>query len=222
MTKKNIFLILTLLAFVALTACNQKSKDAEMPEMKENMDSHEMEGMDHSMHQENEIEAGEPAEGSIYHAGSVWKNQFDEQIEISELSGKVQVVAMVYTHCEYACPRILADMKRIESSLKKRALEDVNFVIISIDPKRDTPKRLLEFAEENKLSSQNWTLLNGDEGDILEMGALLGVKYKRISDIDFVHSNIITVLNKKGKVVHQRKKLTDNTEDIVNIIQESI
>lgn len=217
MIYNKIFLALLLSVFIGFSACSQKSKEADM-----NMDSHEMEGMDHSAHQENELDAGEPAEGSIYHAGSVWKNQFDEEIEISELSGKVQVVAMVYTSCEYACPRILADMKRVEANLKDKTLAEVNFVIISIDPKRDTPERLMEFANENKLSSQNWILLNGDEGDVLEMGALLGVKYKRISDIDFVHSNIITVLNKQGEVVHQRKKLTDNTSNIVNIIQESL
>ncbi|NIQ52455.1 MAG: SCO family protein, partial [Gammaproteobacteria bacterium] len=55
------------------------------------------------------------------------------------LAGRVRVVAMVYTSCAYACPRIMLDMKRIEAELGPEYREDVGFVIVSIDPERDTP-----------------------------------------------------------------------------------
>lgn len=128
---------------------------------------------------------------------------------------------MVYTHCKHACPRILADMQRIKDNLKSEAAEQTYFTIISIDPVRDTPDRLNTFANENNLSEEKWTLLSGDNGDILEIAALLGVKYKHVSDTDFTHSNMITVLNKEGEVLHQRKKLEDQHHNILDVIEQN-
>lgn len=175
---------------------------------------------DHTAHAELEMESGEPADESIYHVTSIWKNQNGRPLELADLRGKVQVVAMVYTHCEYACPRILADMKRVRQALSGEALQNTNFVIISIDPERDTPERLAYFAEKNNLSDDHWTLLNGTDGDVLEVSALLGVKYKRISNTDFTHSNMISVLNREGEIVHQRKQLSDNQSGIIRAIEQ--
>lgn len=181
----------------------------------------EMAEGDHAQHQEMAMASGEASDESIYNASSVWKNRHGDELSLSSLRGEVQVVAMVYTHCEYACPRILADMKRIRDSLSKDKLQGTNFVIVSIDPERDTPERLSEFADENDLGEEQWTLLNGDQGDILELAALLGFKYKRISNTDFTHSNMITVLNKEGEIVHQRNRLGDNPAVIVEAIKKA-
>lgn len=108
---------------------------------------------------------------------------------------------MVYTSCEYACPRILADMKRIRGGLSEQALQATYFTIVSIDPERDTPGKLNQFAQENDLSDDQWALLHGTNGDILELVALLGFKYKHITKTDFTHSNLITVFNREGEIV---------------------
>lgn len=178
--------------------------------------------MDHSAHAEMKMESNEPTDESIYNVNSSWKNRNGDEVKLRDLQGKIQVVAMVYTHCEYACPRILADMKRIRDALSNEALPNTHFTIISIDPERDTPERLNTFAKENDLNKQYWTLLNGAQGDVLEVAALLGVKYKRISKTDFTHSNIITVLNKKGEVIHQKEKLTDQHTETVSTIESLI
>ncbi|MDZ7772180.1 MAG: SCO family protein [Balneolaceae bacterium] len=166
------------------------------------------------------MEAGEPSEGSIYHLESRWQNRHGRPVSLDTLRGKIQVVAMVYTHCEHACPRILADMKRIRDNLSPRALERTHFTIVSIDPERDTPGRLTQFARENDLSGEQWTLLNGNEGNVLELAAVLGVRYKRVSETDFVHSNMITVLDQEGVITYQRKKLADSQQPVVEVIEK--
>jgi len=180
----------------------------------------EMAEGDHSAHQEMAMESGEATDASIYNVSSTWKDRHGRELMLNNLQGEVQVVAMLYTHCEFACPRILADMKRIRDGLSENELPNTNFTIVSIDPERDTPERLLQFAEENDLSEEQWTLLNGDQGDILELAALLGFKYKPISDTDFTHSNMITVLNKQGEITYQRNRLGNNPSDIIAAIQK--
>jgi len=177
---------------------------------------------DHSAHNGMKMEFGEPVDESIYHVSSTWKDQHGNSVDFDVLRGKVQVLAMVYTHCEFACPRILADMKRVEKDLTGETRQHTNFVIVSIDPQRDTPERLLEFANENNLGSDSWTLLNGSDGDILEIAALLGVRYKRISNTDFTHSNVISVLNREGEIVHQRKQLSNDQTGIIRAIESEI
>ncbi|MDZ7716822.1 MAG: SCO family protein [Balneolaceae bacterium] len=209
----NVAFILSLAIFV-VAGCSKQGKE-DVSESDQQM----MEQGNHSVHSDMEMRSGEPSDESIYNVSSSWKNRYANRIQLDSLRGKIQVVAMVYTHCEYACPRILADMKRIRDALSEEALKSVNFVIVSIDPKRDTPERLLKFAEENELNDEQWTLLNGETGDILELSALLGVKYKKISETDFTHSNMITVLNREGEIVHQRKQLGNQPTDIINTIE---
>ncbi len=206
------FTISILTTGLILGACSgeEEQKQGEMS----------MSGGEHAEHANMKMQSDEPTDESIYNVSSIWQNQYGNKVKLDSLRGKVQVVAMVYTSCEYACPRILADMQRIQDGLSGNSFENTNFTIISIDPERDTPERLNAFAKENNLTDEQWTLLHGDQGDILEIAALLGVKYKRISESDFTHSNIITLLNQEGEVVYQRKKLTDNHTEIIETIEK--
>jgi protein SCO1/2 len=194
------------------------SGNGEQADKSSQMDASEN---NHTAHSNMQMDAAEPSEESIYNVSSTWRNRHGEELQLNKLRGKVQVVAMVYTHCEHACPRILADMQRVKDNLKGNFADQTQFTIISIDPERDTPDRLKTFANENDLSKEKWTLLNGGNGDVLEIAALLGVKYKRVSDTDFTHSNMITVLNKKGEVIHQRKKLEDSQSGIIQAIEKA-
>lgn len=212
-----LFIVAIFTIGILLGACSGKSGDKQKKQSDNQMTSE-----DHTAHAQMKMASGEPTDESIYNVSSVWQNRYGHEVTLDSLRGKVQVVAMVYTHCEFACPRILADMRRIRDRLSEEELNSTNFVIVSIDPERDTPERLQNFAAENDLSDEHWTLLNGDQGDILELAALLGVKYKRISKTDFTHSNMISVLNKKGEIVHQRKKLGDDPVAIVEAIQKLV
>lgn len=215
-----IFVLLLIFALIG-AGCSGGERNAEGGNANENAPSAEDQET-HADMSDMAMEAGEPAEMSIYHVESTWKNRRGEPVTLGSLRGKIQVVAMVYTHCEHACPRILADMKRIRDGLSPAAQERTRFTIVSIDPERDTPQRLSSFAEENDLSDEQWTLLNGDDGDVLELAALLGVRYKRVSDTDFVHSNMITVLDEEGVVAYQRKKLADSQEPILEAIENAL
>lgn len=205
--------IAPLLISLTLLSCSGE------PDQQEEMASGDHQEMDHSMHDDLAMSHDEPTDMSLYQVSSEWRNRHGETLQMEDLRGKNRVVAMLYTHCEYACPRILADMKRIQKDLSSEAREETGFVIISIDPERDTPERLTTFAAENDLSDSEWTLLQGESGDILEMAALLGVRYRRVSETDFTHSNMITILNKEGEIVFRRTRLTDSQEPVIDAIE---
>lgn len=196
---KYIFIALSLVA----VACNNSTKDAET-----------------TAETSTESAAHAPiSDMSIYNLPSNWTTQDGTDIELKDLKGKVLAMVMIYTSCQAACPRLVADMRNIEKQVPDAKKDDVQYVFVSIDPKTDTPERLRDFAKENKMEDDKWLFLRGTEADTREFAAVLAVNYKRISPMDFSHSNIISVFNQGGELVHQQEGLgVDNKETVQAII----
>jgi len=157
---------------------------------------------------------------SIYNLPSQWTNQDGKTIELKSLKGNVLVMVMIYTSCKAACPRLVADMRDIESKLNKDNKKNVKLILVSIDPETDTPQRLKSFAVNNKMNQEPWIFLRSTEENTREFAAVLAVNYKKISPIDFSHSNIISVFNPEGELIYQQEGLGVNNEKTVEKINE--
>jgi protein SCO1/2 len=140
---------------------------------------------------------------SLYQTESKWTTDAEKQITLADLKGRPQVVVMFFANCQYACPILVHDLQKIEAALTPESRARVGFTLVTIDPRRDTPEALANFRATRVLPAETWTLLHGESDDILELAALLGVKYKEEATGQFAHSNIITVLNGEGEIVHQ-------------------
>ena len=169
--------------------------------------------------QKSTIINDEISEESIFNLTSKWNTEEGEIIQLEDLKGKTLVMVMIYTTCKAACPRLVADMRNIETQIPKENLNDLRFVLVSIDPETDTPERLKTFAIENYMDADQWTFLQGTKSSVREFANVLAVKYKEISPMDFSHSNIISVFNSGGELIHQQEGLgVDNRETIKTII----
>lgn len=157
---------------------------------------------------------------SIYNLPSKWTNQNGQDLEMKDLKGKVLVMVMIYTSCKAACPRLVADMRNIESRLSENIKPDVKFLLVSIDPEVDTPARLKEFAIANKMDGGQWDFLRSTEENTREFAAVLAVNYKKIAPLDFSHSNIISVFNAEGELTFQQEGLGVNSEATIKKITE--
>ncbi len=156
-------------------------------------------------------------ETSIFNLTSTWNTQNNETIELKDLKGDVLVIVMIYTTCKAACPRLVADMRNIHANV---ADETTKYILVSIDPETDTPERLKAFAIENEIDNEQWTFLQGTLDDVREFSNVLAVKYKKISPLDFSHSNIISVFDQDGVLVHQQEGLGVDNEETVAAIME--
>ena len=206
MTMKN--LIYILLAAFLFTACNNAEKkeaevEKDLAETKATSENKEL------------------PELSIYNLPSTWTTQNGENIQLEDLRGNVLVMVMIYTSCKAACPRLVADMRNIEKQVPEKYLDKTKFIMVSIDPETDTPQRLHDFAIENEMEDDHWMFLRGTPEDTREFATVLAVSYKKISPIDFSHSNIISVFDEDGVLVHQQEGLgVDNTETVEAIKTE--
>ncbi len=207
--------ILTLL--LGITACEDtKAKTAQQAEV-QNKPKPAC-----CQHEEELNASDEVTEESIYQLDSKWKDATGKESSLKSLAGHIQVFVMGYTTCEYACPRLLADMEAIDKKLPENVREKIHFTFVSIDPERDTPSRLAEYRKEKKITSDRWSVLTGDASSVQELAVVLGFKYRKTSATDFAHSNIITVLNEKGEIIHREQGLGIDPKETIKVITQAL
>ncbi len=169
---------------------------------------------------ENKNNTHDLPSNSIFNLSSEWRNQNNIKLHLKDLKGKTLVVVMIYTSCQSACPILISKMKQIEQKIDRNLIKNINMVLVSIDPETDTPDHLKEFATNNNMDNPQWIFLTSNEIDTREFANVLAMKYKKISPIDFSHSNIITIFNPSGQLVTQEEGLEINSESIAEKVIE--
>ena len=153
---------------------------------------------------------------SLFLLDSTWTSDTGRKVKLGVLRGKPQVVAMFFASCQFTCPLTVSDMQRIEAALPENLRTNTDFLLVSFDSVRDTPAALKAYRAKRELSNQNWTILRGEPDDVRELAALLGVIYRKDTNGDFAHSNIITLLNAEGEIVFQQPGLNLPTDEIIS------
>ena len=90
------------------------------------------------------------------------------------IKGKSVVLDMIYTHCVDSCPLETARLVQVQKILGDKVGKDVFFYSITIDPKRDTPKVLKQYAETYHVGP-GWTFYTGTPADIELIAKKLGL-----------------------------------------------
>ena len=160
---------------------------------------------------------GRYSDKSIYQLDAVWKDQNGKKKKLGSFKGRKVVLAMFYASCTSACPVLVGDIKNLEEAMSSEELKDYRFVLVSIDPAKDTPKVLKTYAEDHNLDLARWTLLTGSKDNVAALAQLLGFQYKRKSSGMFSHTNLITFLNEEGEIAKQSTGLLQSTDELLSI-----
>lgn len=159
-----------------------------------------------------------PAGGSVYWLEGTWTTDAGAAARLRDFEGKPVVLTLLYTSCKEVCPILIEDVKRIQKALDENERGRVAFVVVSIDPERDTPAALAAFKKKTP-AAKAWTFLNGPPDQVLELASVLGVRYRKVG-AEFVHSNKISVLDAKGEIAHQAVGLRAPVGDSVAAIRK--
>lgn len=159
---------------------------------------------------------------SLYLLDGAWTDQTGTARALQDFEGEIVVAAMVFTHCQYACPLIVTDLKAIEAEIPEALLPQVRWLLVSMDSDRDTPEVLAAYAENNQLNTARWTLLHGEDYPVRGIAAALGINYMKDARGNFSHSNKITVLNREGSIDFQLEGLNADNADCVEAILAAV
>jgi len=80
---------------------------------------------------------------------------FDSKV----LAGKIWVADFIYTTCPGPCPRMTSQMHEVQKAILN--MPDVKLVSFTVDPARDTPQVLSEYAKVHGASAEHWYFLTG-------------------------------------------------------------
>ena len=121
--------------------------------------------------------------------------------------GQPQVVAMFYTSCQYICPLIVDSGKAVEHALTPAEQAKLGILLVSMDPKRDTPAALMAVAKQRKLDAAHWSLASPRADDVRSAAGVLGVRYRQLADGEFNHTSALVLLDRDGRIVARTEKI---------------
>lgn len=157
------------------------------------------------------------SQNSLYQAEVTFATDAGQPFQLGEWRGRPVVLAMFFASCGYACPLLVSDIEAIRRNLPADLRGRAALVLVSFDTERDTPAALADYRTKRGLDAQ-WTLLHGSADSVRELAALLGVKYQQTSDGMFSHSNLVTILNAEGEIVHQRTGLKGGLDEAAAVL----
>ena len=116
------------------------------------------------------------------------------RVTAETLRGTPAVLTFVYTSCHATCPTLVARLRAIEA----HGPGDARFVAVTLDPTRDTPEALADYAARWGLGPR-WHLLTGDAVAVRRLLEAYRVQVVPIADGDLAHDNVIVLLDRAGR-----------------------
>ena len=126
-------------------------------------------------------------------------NQDHKTITNKNYENKVYVVEFFFTNCPTICPKMNENMVKIQNVYNKNP--NFGIVSFSIDPSRDTPETLKQYAKEKGATMKNWHFLNGNIKEIMNLsntGFKLFAGENSNAPGGFEHSGQFALIDKNG------------------------
>ncbi len=119
---------------------------------------------------------------------------------IQDWEGEIVVADFFFTHCPVVCPKMTANLKKVQQSFNE---DEILINSFSVDPQRDSAVQLKKYAEKFKISLVNWQLLTGDKKDIYKLARNSFMIVATDGDggpEDFIHSEKLVLIDKQRRV----------------------
>ncbi len=151
-----------------------------------------------------EVEVQHLAHRELPNFGSVppfqLTNQDREPFGSANLAGKIWIADFIYTTCPGPCPMISSRMSEMQKPLEKT---DVHFVSFTVDPDKDTPEKLRQYANRLHVQPGRWDFLTGPKSTIYELstqGFKLAASENGGEQGQPVHSTRMILVDRHGQI----------------------
>ena len=125
----------------------------------------------------------------------------EKPFDLATLKGKVVVVSFVFTTCNGVCPLTTQAQSRVQKTLQEAKLwgKSVEFVSITLDPKRDTPHVLRAYSHRFGADLPGWHFLTGPPEKVNEVIAAWDMWVKSDSTGVLDHPSRIFLIDSRGR-----------------------
>lgn len=129
-------------------------------------------------------------------------NEDSIRVKSTDLKGKIWVADFFFTTCSTICPKMTAQMKRL-NVMTKDLSDEVQFISFSINPRYDQPSILKRYKNYHGIEAKNWVFLTGDEAETHRLGIenfLIAAGQDAEALDGYAHSEAFTLVDKEGYV----------------------
>jgi protein SCO1/2 len=132
----------------------------------------------------------------------------NQEFTSKNLMGYWSLVFVGYTFCPDICPTTMAELKGIYPELQKIPTDfPIQVVLLSVDPKRDSPERLNEYIN---FFHPDFIGVSGWHPQLFPLVRAMGMMYSMSESTDnpnylVDHSSSVVVVNPKAQVVGRFK-----------------
>ena len=148
----------------------------------------------------------------------------DGEVSLSQFNGKLVIIYFGYTFCPDICPTSLGLLSLALNELTEHELKQIQPIFISVDPERDTPEKLKNYASAFHPSIIG---LTGTEIEIAAVAQNYGVMYARVETPESAmgyavdHSSFYYLVGLDGSL---NKTIPHGTHptDLVSIIRSAL
>jgi protein SCO1/2 len=130
-------------------------------------------------------------------------DQEGRRFSFAELKGKTVVMNFIFTHCPVSCPAQTRALTLIQRALPKPLAPRVRFVSVTMDPERDTPPALKQYAAAIGADLANWSFVTGDPGELGWLHRFYDVRVTRSTPGQFDHRVVVYLLDATGRLMQK-------------------
>lgn len=143
-----------------------------------------------------------------------------------DLKGQWWVADFIFTNCTTVCLPMTSNMKKLQDKLEEAGVENYHLVSFSVDPERDTPEVLKQYAKDYDADLSNWTFLTGYEFDYIKDLAVNSFKNLVAApaegDDQIMHASYFFLVNPDGEVIKnysgtEADEMDQIVEDLKNL-----
>jgi protein SCO1/2 len=119
-------------------------------------------------------------------------------VRLVDFRGKVVAVTFIFTLCTQTCPVLTPMMSFVQDRLGIDFGTRIVFVSITVDPERDTPEVLKQYAQAFGADPAGWSFLTGDPAVIQQVTRRYGVYAAKTENGDVDHTFLTSIIDAKG------------------------
>jgi protein SCO1/2 len=145
----------------------------------------------------------QPANGDTMHRVPPFKFLSQDGVEITEkdFEGKIYVAEFFFTRCPTICPKMTAELTRIQEAFKDS--KEVKILSHSIDPLYDSIQILKQYGQRYNADFSMWTFVTGDSTAIYQAakcGYFIAVQKSPDTSLIFDHSEKLVLIDKQRRI----------------------